>query len=153
MKAALFFDGGSFSTCKGDAAHRPASYGFVIYMPHGPYWAEGHLLPPGATNNFAEFTGLIEGLKALKAAGAKEALVVGDSQFVVRAFTGEYRVKVPALKQLLGEARKAAEGMTLEVKWQRRNNNSIADGMCRKAVEAGNSVKEIFDVKTSYISC
>lgn len=148
-KAFMAFDGGSYQSVRGGPEGRPASYGFTVYIPHGPHWAEGHLLPAEATNNVAEFTGLIEGLKALEAAGVQEALVVGDSQFVIRAMTGEYKVRVPYLKELLVEARRIAAGMKLTFEWQRRSNNSVADNMCRKAVEAGKSVRENFFVKNS----
>lgn len=146
MHTYIRFDGGSYSTCKGEAKHRPASYGFLLHTPSECY-AVGDILPPSCTNNQAEFTGLIEGLKALKAAGAKTATVYGDSQFVIKTMTGEYKIKVAALKELLVEARKAAEGMDIVYVWQKRSSNSIADGMCRKAVEAGGMVREYFTPK------
>ena len=138
----LYFDGGSFQSSKGGAQGKPASAGYVLYRREEAK-AVGIPLPPDTTNNQAEFTGLIEGLKALKEAGVTRAHVIGDSQFVIRAMTGEYRVKAPHLKQLLGEARRAAEGMVIEWEWRRRENNSAADAICRKAASLGQVVIDI----------
>lgn len=136
MFGELVFDGGSFQSCKGGAGGRPASCGYAIKIVNGKWEAVGIPLPPEMTNNQAEFSGLIHGLHALRAEGVRAARVLGDSQFVIRAMTGEYRIKNPGLLPLLVEARRAAEGMVVQYEWIRRDQNALADAMCRRAVEA-----------------
>ena len=43
------------------------------------------------TNNQAEYEALIIGLEILHDLGAKEVLIIGDSQLVIKQLTGEYR--------------------------------------------------------------
>lgn len=137
MYGEMLFDGGSFQSGKGGPQGRPASCGYVIKVDNGPHKAVGIPLPPSTTNNQAEFIGLIKGLYALKVEGVKRARVAGDSQFVIRAMTGEYKIKNEGLKPFLVEAREMAEGMVVQYEWVPRAQNSRADAMCRKASEAG----------------
>ncbi|MGH7817158.1 MAG: ribonuclease HI family protein, partial [Candidatus Binatia bacterium] len=53
-----------------------------------------------ATNNVAEYEGLLMGLDALVQLGRKKIRVQSDSQLLVRQLNGEYRVKDEKLKVL-----------------------------------------------------
>jgi ribonuclease HI len=57
-----------------------------------------------ATNNVAEYEGLIMGLEALLKLGKKRIRVQSDSQLLVRQLNGEYRVKDEKLKALFHKA-------------------------------------------------
>jgi ribonuclease HI len=57
-----------------------------------------------ATNNVAEYEGLLMGLEALIRLGKKKIRVQSDSQLLVRQLNGEYRVKDEKLKLLFERA-------------------------------------------------
>lgn len=78
----------------------PASYGFVLFDPSGhPVVEHGKTLGV-ATNNVAEYEGLVAGLEAALAAGVRHLEVRLDSLLLVRQVMGEFRVKAPGLKAL-----------------------------------------------------
>ncbi|MDD9899104.1 MAG: ribonuclease HI family protein [Candidatus Melainabacteria bacterium] len=51
-----------------------------------------------ATNNIAEYTALLEGLRKAQELGYQEVLVKADSELMVKQLNGEYRVKNPDIK-------------------------------------------------------
>ncbi len=57
-----------------------------------------------ATNNVAEYEGLLMGLEALLEMGRKKIVVQSDSQLLVRQLNGAYRVKDEKLKVLFSKA-------------------------------------------------
>lgn len=57
-----------------------------------------------ATNNVAEYEGLLMGLEALIQMGKKKIRVQSDSQLLVRQLNGQYRVKDEKLKLLFERA-------------------------------------------------
>ena len=91
---------------------------------------------PRATNNVAEYVGLICGLVLAKDAGAKQLRAQGDSQLVVNQFTGEWQVKEPTLRPLLAEAREVALAFTdVTISWIPREENAEADAEVRKCLD------------------
>jgi ribonuclease HI len=62
-----------------------------------------------ATNNVAEYRGLLLGLERAAALGATEIEVVNDSELVARQVEGGYKVKHADLKPLHAQAKKALE--------------------------------------------
>ena len=57
-----------------------------------------------ATNNVAEYEGLLMGLEALLQMGAKKIQIQSDSQLLVGQLSGEYRVNDEKLRGLFGRA-------------------------------------------------
>lgn len=51
-----------------------------------------------ATNNIAEYTALLEGLRKAQELGYKEVNIKADSELMVKQLNGEYRVKNPDIK-------------------------------------------------------
>ena len=102
MKARLFTDGGA----RGNPG--PAAYGFVIEAEDGTVLAaEG--APIGiATNNVAEYRGLIAGLERALELALDHVVVVSDSELMVKQMRGEYRVKNAALRDLSVQAGRLA---------------------------------------------
>jgi ribonuclease HI len=47
------------------------------------------------TNNIAEYEALMLGLKLLKKVGAKQIMVRGDSELIIKQIKGEYAAKHP----------------------------------------------------------
>jgi ribonuclease HI/probable phosphoglycerate mutase len=92
----LYFDGCS----KGNPGR--AGAGAVLYdAQEAEVFAESVFVGFHATNNEAEYTGLILGLtEALKRGIITELLVRGDSQLIVRQMQGKYKVNSPKLAPL-----------------------------------------------------
>ena len=57
-----------------------------------------------ATNNVAEYTGLVHALAQAEAIGAEHVAVFSDSELMVRQVNGQYRVKNAGLKPLYDQA-------------------------------------------------
>ena len=83
MKARLFTDGGA----RGNPG--PAAYGFVVEAEDGTVLAARGESIGVATNNVAEYRGLVAGLEAAAELGLDELEVVSDSELLVRQMRGE----------------------------------------------------------------
>lgn len=99
--------------------------GVTLHESHGPAAPRG----PGATNNVAEYTGLIRGLEWLRSQKISEPVVVrGDSELVLKQLKGVYKVKSPLLAPLYWKARELATGLgSLRFEWIPREQNADAD--------------------------
>jgi len=95
----LRFDGGS----RGNPGN--AGSGMVLYDSEdgSELWC-GHFFLGQATNNEAEYMGMITGLQCAKSLGVRHIVVQGDSQLVLRQVDGTYKVKSPTLKSYYDEA-------------------------------------------------
>ena len=90
-----------------------------------------------ATNNVAEYRGLVAGMEKAAELGVRELDVVSDSELLVKQMRGEYRVKNEALKELWEDAsdleRKFARVRYTAV---RRAHNELADRLVNEALDA-----------------
>ena len=99
MRLRLFTDGGS----RGNPG--PSAFAFILLSEDGKtIMQEAHFIGK-ATNNEAEYHGLLAGLDAAKENGADEIEVTMDSELVVKQMQGLYAVKSPNLIPLHKEAR------------------------------------------------
>ncbi|MEZ2120866.1 MULTISPECIES: bifunctional RNase H/acid phosphatase [unclassified Corynebacterium] len=91
-----------------------------------------------ATNNVAEYRGLINGLVAARDLGATHVEVRLDSKLVVEQMSGRWKVKHPDMKSLALEARDLAAGFErIRYTWIPRKKNSRADELANFAMDAG----------------
>ena len=90
-----------------------------------------------ATNNVAEYSGLIAGLQKALELGVNELEVVSDSELLVKQMQGEYRVKNEALRELWEEA-SDLERQFKRVRYRavRREHNDLADSLVNEALDA-----------------
>jgi ribonuclease HI len=95
----LFFDG----CCKGNPG--PGGAGAVIYNNGVEIWADCAFVGKKVTNNIAEYTGLIVGLKQAAKVGIKNLAVNGDSQLVIKQMNGVYKVSSENLIELYKTAK------------------------------------------------
>lgn len=116
-----------------------ATYGFLIKR-DGRKIDEGHGLAgtpktPQATNNVAEYTGLLKALEWLVAHKTKEPVVIrGDSDLVIKQVKGEYKVKSGLLAPLHGKVRELAEKLPdVRFEWVQRERNADADRLTNLA--------------------
>lgn len=117
----------------------PAGYGAVVFdADTGEVLAERAAGIGRATNNVAEYGGLIAGLTAaLEIGGVTEVEVAMDSKLVVEQMSGRWQVKHPDMKPL---ARQAAELVRrlppVRFGWIPRASNSHADRLANEAMDA-----------------
>ena len=131
LKVVLHVDGGA----RGNPG--PAAIGVVISDPDGEVLAELGETIGVASNNVAEYRGLLRGLERARALGATEVEVVNDSELVARQLTGAYKVKHPAMKELHAEARRALDGFERwGIRTVPRAENAAADGLVNAALDA-----------------
>jgi ribonuclease HI len=114
----------------------PAGAGAVIVNIDGHIVAKVGKFLGDATNNVAEYMGLILGLKRAKAMGIKELDVLADSELLVKQLSGEYAVKADHLKPLHLEAETLLKGFAeVSVRHIPREENEAADAMSNRAID------------------
>jgi ribonuclease HI len=131
VKARLSTDGGA----RGNPG--PAAYGYVIETEDGHVLAAHGEAIGHATNNVAEYSGLVAGLEKAAELGVDDLEVVSDSELLVKQMQGEYRVKNEALKALWEEANDLERRFT-KVRYTavRRAHNELADQLVNEALDA-----------------
>jgi ribonuclease HI len=114
----------------------PAGAGAVIVSPEGHIVAKIGKFLGDATNNVAEYTGLILGLRRARAMGIKSLEVLSDSELMVRQLAGDYAVKAEHLRPLFEEAKALLAGFAdVEVRHIPREENAQADLMSNRAID------------------
>ncbi len=129
-KIVAYIDGGS----RGNPG--PAAAGFTLGDSCGTQLqAKGFFLGK-ATNNVAEYTGLIKALEAAKQAGAEQLTIFSDSQLLVRQVNGQYKVKSENIMPLFHEALKLLRGFkSWQVRHIPREKNKEADKLVNQALD------------------
>ena len=116
----------------------PAGYGSVVLdAATGEPLVEAAEYIGIATNNVAEYRGLLLGLARARELGASEVEVVNDSELVAKQVNGEYKVKHPDMKPLHAAATRALRGFD---RWRERSvpraENAAADALVNQALDA-----------------
>ncbi|WP_411277755.1 ribonuclease HI family protein [Gaiella sp.] len=131
MLVKLFTDGGA----RGNPG--PAASAFVLQDPDGVVLdARGDAIGV-QTNNVAEYTALLNGLRRAVELELTEIEVVSDSELMVKQMRGEYRIKNAALRELSIEAtRLAREVGDVRYTAVRREHNKLADQLVNDALDS-----------------
>jgi len=125
----LKFDGCS----KGNPG--PAGAGAVIYKNGEEVWGGSIFLGNNQTNSYAEYSGLIIGLKRAQVMGIKDIHVYGDSDLVIKQMTGAYKVKSPSLFTVYTSAKDlACQFDNIQFTHIYRNENKKADELANLAL-------------------
>jgi ribonuclease H / adenosylcobalamin/alpha-ribazole phosphatase len=115
----------------------PAGYGAVVYAPDGTVLAERAASLGVATNNVAEYSGLIAGLETARDLGASRVTARMDSRLVVEQMSGRWKVKHPDMKPLAQRAAAlVGEFDRVDFEWVPRAENSHADRLANEAMDA-----------------
>lgn len=121
----------------------PAAAGVVISAADGVSLHSEGIFLGHATNNVAEYQGLLAGLAAAANLGATEVKVISDSELLVRQMIGQYRVRNAGLLPLY---RKAQELLTKFAKSSfqhvAREFNKQADHLVNQAINQRRNVQE-----------
>ena len=88
------------------------------------------------TNNYAEYMGLLLGLKRARELGIREVEVFADSELMIRQLGGRYQVRSPSLRPLYEEAlRLLNEFSRVKFVYVPRKMNAAADEMSNRAID------------------
>ncbi|WP_405799759.1 bifunctional RNase H/acid phosphatase [Streptomyces sp. NBC_01506] len=122
----------------------PAGYGAVVIdAVTGETLAEAAEYIGVATNNVAEYKGLIAGLKAAKALDpGADVHVRMDSKLVVEQMSGRWKIKHPDMKPLAAEAGRILPTGQVRYEWIPREKNKHADRLANEAMDAGKKGKQ-----------
>ncbi|MDP9242973.1 MAG: ribonuclease HI family protein [Actinomycetota bacterium] len=114
----------------------PAGFGVSITDPDGSVVEEIARGIGVATNNVAEYTAAIEGLRRAAELGASEVLLRSDSRLLIEQLSGRFRVKNPTLQRLHAEARSLAKSFRV-VRYEHvpRERNTEADRLANLGVD------------------
>jgi ribonuclease H / adenosylcobalamin/alpha-ribazole phosphatase len=116
----------------------PAGYGALVRDPvTGVVLAERSESLGVATNNVAEYNGLIAGLRAAAEIDPRaEVEVRMDSRLVVEQMSGRWKIKHPDMKPLAAAAAEAASGFArVSYTWIPRERNKDADRLANEAMD------------------
>jgi ribonuclease HI len=131
VKVVVHVDGGS----RGNPG--PAAAAAVVHGPDGELLDEAAVIIGRATNNVAEYRGLLLGIERAKALGATEVELVNDSELVAHQVNGRYKVKHPDMKPLHAQALAALrEFERWSLRPVRRERNAAADALVNQALDA-----------------
>jgi ribonuclease HI len=114
----------------------PAGAGAVLVEPNGQVVDRLGKYLGTQTNNFAEYMGLLLGLRRARELGVKEVEVYADSELMIRQLAGRYQVKSPSLRPLYEEALELLNGFRrVKLVHVPREMNSAADEMSNRAID------------------
>jgi probable phosphoglycerate mutase len=116
----------------------PAGYGAVVRdADTGELLVEASGGLGSTTNNVAEYSGLIAGLRAAVKEGAQFAEARLDSKLVVEQMSGRWQIKQPHLRPLASEAAELARQIgDVRYTWVPRARNAHADRLANEAMDA-----------------
>jgi ribonuclease H / adenosylcobalamin/alpha-ribazole phosphatase len=132
VKVIVEADGGS----RGNPG--PAGYGAVVLDPATQNVIAERAAGLGvATNNVAEYRGLIAGLQAAHELGATDVDVRMDSKLVVEQMSGRWKIKHPDLRPLAMQAAALVRELgSVRFAWIPRERNARADALANQAMDA-----------------
>ena len=99
-----------------------------------------------ASNNVAEYSGMIAGLEAaFERDAAATVLVRLDSKLVVEQMSGRWKIKHPDMQALAQRARALISGRDVVFEWVPRLDNKRADAAANEAMDRGESFRRDLD--------
>ncbi|MFE0171862.1 bifunctional RNase H/acid phosphatase [Streptomyces sp. NPDC059002] len=122
----------------------PAGYGSVVIdAATGETLMEAAEYIGVATNNVAEYKGLVAGLKAAHQLDPAASVHVRmDSKLVVEQMSGRWKIKHPDMKPLAAEAARVYPSSQVTYEWIPREKNKHADRLANEAMDAGKRGKQ-----------
>ncbi|MGW2232055.1 bifunctional RNase H/acid phosphatase [Streptomyces formicae] len=117
----------------------PAGYGSVVIdATTGETLMEAAEYIGVATNNVAEYKGLVAGLRAAHQLDPDASVHVRmDSKLVVEQMSGRWKIKHPDMKPLAAEAARIFPASRVTYEWIPREKNKHADRLANEAMDAG----------------
>jgi formyltetrahydrofolate-dependent phosphoribosylglycinamide formyltransferase len=139
-KLSAYIDGGS----RGNPG--PAAAAFVLTDAAGNRLQAKAFFIGEATNNVAEYTGLVKALDAARQLDVSDITVFTDSELLARQINGEYKVKSEQIRPLFRQAHELLAGFAhWAVRHISREQNKQADLFVNRAIDAGRDIEEKHD--------
>lgn len=114
----------------------PSGAGAVLVEPSGQVVDRLGKFLGVQTNNYAEYMGLLLGLKRAKELGVQEVEVFADSELMIRQLGGRYQVKSHSLRPLYEEALRLLNDFSrVKLVYVPREMNAAADEMSNRAID------------------
>jgi ribonuclease HI len=114
----------------------PAGYGVLLEDGEGRVVRRCWGFLDSATNNVAEYNGLILALEQALELGARRLEVRTDSELIQRQITGAYKVRQPHLRELYGRVRRLIDQLEgFRIEHVRREHNREADLLANRAMD------------------
>ncbi len=122
-----------------------AAGGAVVLNPEtGQVVARAGVLCGHASNNVAEYRGMIEGLDiALAMAPEGSVHVRMDSKLVVEQMSGRWKIKHPDMQDLAKAARELIGSRSVTFEWIPREENARADAAANVALDRQETYREL----------
>ena len=130
----------------------PAGYGAVV-SESGKIIAELFDVIGIATNNVAEYSGLLAGLSHIHQLDAQATVEVAmDSKLVVEQMSGRWQIKHADMRDLAKQCRDAHPGTLVTYSWIPRDENSHADRLANKALDGGSAHKPAAVIQQNFLT-
>jgi broad specificity phosphatase PhoE/ribonuclease HI len=130
----------------------PAGYGAVV-SENGKILAELFDVIGIATNNVAEYSGLLAGLIHIHAIDPEANIEVAmDSKLVVEQMSGRWQIKHADMRDLAQQCRGAHNPALITYKWIPRDENSHADRLANKALDGGSAHKPAPVIQENFLT-
>ncbi len=130
----------------------PAGYGAVV-TENGKIVAELFDAIGVATNNVAEYSGLLAGLTHIHQLDPSATIEVAmDSKLVVEQMSGRWQIKHADMRDLAKQCRDAHDARLVTYSWIPRDENSHADRLANKALDGGSAHKPTAVVQENYLT-
>jgi ribonuclease HI len=121
----------------------PAAYAVVVSAEDGTHLDSLSRYLGHATNNVAEYEGLLAALDYALEHGHRRLKIITDSELLARQINGRYNVKNPNLKVLYVRARTLiAQLDAFRIENVRREHNREADRLANEAMDAASKRKK-----------
>ena len=130
----------------------PAGYGAVV-SENGKILAELFDVIGIATNNVAEYSGLLAGLTYIHRLDPEATVEVAmDSKLVVEQMSGRWQIKHADMRDLAKQCREAHSPSLITYKWIPRDENSHADRLANKALDGGSAHKPEAVIQENFLT-
>ncbi len=130
----------------------PAGYGAVV-TENGKIVAELFDVIGVATNNVAEYNGLLAGLSHIHQLDKEATVEVAmDSKLVVEQMSGRWQIKHADMRDLAKQCRDAHTPSLVTYSWIPRDDNSHADRLANKALDGGSAHKPAAVIQQNYLT-
>jgi probable phosphoglycerate mutase len=130
----------------------PAGYGAVV-TESGKIIAELFDVIGIATNNVAEYNGLLAGLTHIHQLDAQATVEVAmDSKLVVEQMSGRWQIKHADMRDLAKQCRDAHPASLVTYSWIPRDENSHADRLANKALDGGSAHKPVAVIQQNFLT-
>ncbi len=121
-----------------------ATSGAVLFSPSGEVVFEAGEYMANGTNNTAEYTGLLIGVRLAAEKGIRKLRIEGDSMLVIKQTLGQWKVLNAALSELYAKIRVHLDTFDyVALRHVLRDKNSHADRI----------TNDVFKSKTSFVRC